>query len=207
MLYVAPTTASLRGSTSKTGVERFRLRAERGDPEIAELSRPRLCAQVFRRRLADGLDAYFAALEGGAGRHTGAGGKAVFALDVTAPRLVRRTQRAVEINSSTAKRAARRRPPSTPGASATPSGQAVVATAKRRVGGISSATATAAPATEASLYVVAQSRRPAARPASTPGSARRAPNGLGTPTAVTTEARRLRLRLRAGHARTSGSSA
>ena len=182
MLYVGANDGFLRGFDVDTGVERFAYVPNAVIPKMAELSSPAYAHKYFVDGSPTAWDAYFGGWKTVLVGTTGAGGKAVFALDVTAPDSFGERNVLWEINSSTAKRTGEAVDPEYARRLGYTIGQAVVAKLRNGEWAAVFGNGYGSASNEASLYVVRISDGQLIRRIDTGIGTAGAPNGLGTPT-------------------------
>ena len=185
MLYVGTNDGFLRGFDVDTGVERFAYVPNAVIPKLAELSKPNYGHLFYVDGSPTAWDAYFTTggwktvLVGS----TGAGGKSVFALDVTNPASFSASNVLWEINTSTPERTGDVADPQYGSRLGYTIGQAVVAKLNNGEWAAIFGNGYNSDRKEASLYVVRVSDGRLIRRIDTGvGETDDVPNGLGTPT-------------------------
>jgi type IV pilus assembly protein PilY1 len=183
MLYVGGNDGFLRGFDVDTGVERFAYVPNAVIGKMQRLSATNYAHTYFVDGSPTSWDAYF----GGGWKtvlvgSTGAGGKSVFALDVTDPAAFSERNVLWEINPLTAKRAGEAVDPEYAKRLGYTIGQAVVAKLRNGEWAAIFGNGYGSESNEASLYVVRISDGQLIRRIDTGVGSAGAPNGLGTPT-------------------------
>jgi type IV pilus assembly protein PilY1 len=182
MLYVGSNDGFLRGFDADTGVERFAYVPNAVLPRLKELTRPEYSHQFYVDGSPTSWDAYFnsgwkTVLTG----TTGAGGRSVFALDVTNPSSFGAGSVLWEVNKDTVKRDGEDDPQYGARLGYT-IGQVVVAKLNNGKWAAIFGNGYGSPSNQASLYVVDIASGKLIKRIDTGVGSAEKPNGLGTPT-------------------------
>lgn len=183
MLYVGSNDGFLRGFDADTGVERFAYVPNAVLPNLSALTDPNYGHRFYVDGSPTAWDAHF----GGGWKTvlvgtTGAGGRSVFALDVTNPSSFGASSVLWEINQNTAQRSGEADDPAYGSRLGYTIGQAVVAKLNNGKWAAIFGNGYRSPSNQASLYIVDVSDGRLIKRIDTGAGSAGAPNGLGTPT-------------------------